>query len=224
MGDVLINLLPVIVGAAVVPLYPIVVMLLLQSEGGLGKAIGFVAGGVTIRLAQGILFGLVLGAASSENGKDGPGPVVATLLLLLGILLLTTAYKKWQKEEDPDAPPPQWMTTISSFSTVKAIGAGALYVVIAVKQWVFTLAAIGIISEAGLGGGASVALYLLYTLATQLLVLLPIGMFAIAPQQAAKPLAAAQGWLDRNNRVIAMTVSLIFGLWFSYKGITGLIG
>jgi uncharacterized membrane protein YidH (DUF202 family) len=224
MGAVLIDLLPVIIGASVVPLYPIIVFLLLQSEGGLRKATAFVAGGVTIRLVQGILFGLVLGVAGGAEGQDGPGPVVATLLLLLGILLLTTAYKKWQKEEDPDAPPPQWMTSITGFSTLKAVGAGALYVVIAVKQWVFTLAAIGIIGEAGLGGSANIALYLLYTLATQLLVLIPILLFAIAPQQAAKPLAAAQAWLDRNNRVIAMTVSFIFGLWFSYKGITGLIG
>jgi hypothetical protein len=33
----------------------------------------------------------------------------------------------------------------------------------------------------------------------------------------------AQSWLERHNRVIVVTVSLIFGLWFAYKGITGLI-
>jgi hypothetical protein len=36
MGNVLLGLLPVIVGAAFVPLYPIIVLLLLQSAGGVG--------------------------------------------------------------------------------------------------------------------------------------------------------------------------------------------
>lgn len=75
-----------------------------------------------------------------------------------------------------------------------------------------------------MGGSAGVSLYLFYILATQILVLPPILAYAIAPQRAAKPLQATQGWLERNNRVIVITVSFIFGLWFSYKGITGLLG
>jgi hypothetical protein len=116
------------------------------------------------------------------------------------------------------------MTGISSLTGVRAIGAGAIFVAIAVKQWVFTLSAISIITEAELGGSAGASLYLFYILTTQILVLPPILFYAVAPQRAAKPLQAAQGWLERNNRVIVMTVSFIFGLWFSYKGITGLLG
>lgn len=224
MSEIIVNLLPVIAGASLVPIYPIVVLLLLQSEGGLGKATAFVAGSLTVRIVQGIAFGFFLGAARRGDSADGPGPVVATLLLTVGILLLVTAFKKWQKEEDPDAPPPQWMAAISGFSVLKAMGAGALYVVIAVKQWVFTLAAIGIIGEAELSMAANTAFYLSYTLATQILVLVPIGMYAVAPQRAAQPLAATEAWLERHNRVIGMIVSLIFGAWFSFKGITGLIG
>lgn len=224
MGDVLVDLLPVIVGAAVVPLYPIIVLLLLQSEGGLRKAVAFVSGGIMMRLVQGVLFGLVFGAASEANSEEGQGLIAATLLLIVGILLLVTAFKKWRKEEDPDDPPPKWMTGISGLSALRAMGAGALFVTIAVKQWVFTLSALGIISEAELGGSAGAGLYLFYILTTQTLVLPPILAYAVAPQQAAKPLQTAQGWLERNNRVIVMVVSFIFGLWFSYKGITGLIG
>ncbi len=224
MGDVLVDLLPVMIGAAVVPLYPIIVLLLLQSQGGLSKATAFVSGGVAMRLAQGVLFGLVFGAAMSANTEGGQQLIASTLLLVIGLLLLVTAFRKWRKVEDPDDPPPQWMTGLNSLSTLKAFGAGALFVTIAVKQWVFTLSAIAIISEAELGRSVGVGLYLFYTLATQMLALLPILAYAIAPQRTAKPLQAAQGWLGRNNRVIMIMVSLIFGVWFSYKGITGLIG
>lgn len=224
MGDIFIALLPVIIGAAVVPLYPIVVLLLLQSKGGLGKAMAFVSGAVAIRLVQGVLFGPVLGAAMATNSEEGGDLIVATLLMVVGVLLLVTAFKKWRKEEDPDAPSPQWMATLSGLTTLKAAGAGALYVLIAVKQWVFTLSAISIIDEAQLGQTANIGLYLFYTLVVQLFGLVPILMVAVAPQQSARPLKAAQGWLERNNRVIVIIVSLIFGVWFMYKGITGLIG
>jgi len=224
MSNVLVELIPVMVGAAVVPLYPIIVLLLLQSEGGLRKAAAFVSGGVAMRLAQGTLFGLVFGAAMSGSSEEGQRLIASTLLLVVGLLLLLTAFKKWRKEEDPDDPPPKWMTGISGLSGLQALGAGALFVTIAVKQWVFTLSAIGIITEAGLGGSTSAVLYLFYTLITQILVLPPLLFYALAPERAAKPLQAAQSWLERHNRVIVMIVSFIFGLWFSYKGLTGLLG
>jgi hypothetical protein len=224
MGDVIVSLLPVIAGAAVVPLYSIVVLFLLQSKGGLLKAIAFVTGGITVRLVQGILFGLVLGAACKANSEAGPRLIVSTLLLIVGILLLVTALKQWRQQDDSDAPTPQWMSAIIGLSALKAVGAGALFVTIAVKQWVFTLSAIGIIGGAGLGEAASVGVYLFYVLATQTLVLAPILVFAVAPQRAAKPLKAAQAWLERRNRVIVIVMSLIFGAWFLFKGIAGLIG
>ncbi len=224
MGDVLVDLLPIIMGAAVVPLYPIIILFLLQSEGGLLKSIAFVSGAISMRLVQGMLFGLIFGAASEANSEARSGIIASTLLLVVGILLLITAFKKWRKEEDPDAPPPQWMNTLSGLTVLRAMGAGALFVTIAVKQWVFTLSALSLISEAALDSTTSVTLYLLYILAAQIFGLLPILMYAVAPQQSARPLQAIQSWLERNNRVILITVSLIFGTWFLFKGITGLIG
>mgnify|MGYP001417927210 CR=1 FL=1 len=224
MSAVLLELLPVIVGAAIVPLYPIIVLLLLQTTGGLGKAVAFFAGVVATRLAQGVLFGLIMGTAMAANGEEGQGLITSTLLLIIGLLLLIAAFKKWRKEEDADEPPPKWMAGIGNLTGLRAFGAGALYVVVAVKQWVFTLTAISIISEASLGQSMSVGLYLIFVLLTQALVLPPIVFFALTPERAAQPLQAAQGWLNRHNRVIAITVSLIFGLWFSYQGITGLSG
>jgi hypothetical protein len=223
-GDVIAELLPLIVGAIAVPFYPIAVLLMLQGRGGLVKAIAFVAGNIAVRVAQGVIFGLVLGVAVAASSEDGQKLGVSTLLLIVGVLLSITAVKKWRKEEPPDAPPPQWMTAIGGLSAIKAVGAGALLVTVAVKQWVFTLSAIGVTGEAELGGTASTGLYLIYTLATQTLVVLPIVAYAVAPHRAAGRLKAAETWLERHNRVIVTTVSLVFGVWFLYKGVTGLIG
>ncbi len=224
MNTVLVELLPLMLGAALVPLYPILVLLLLLGEGGLRKASAFVAGMLAMRLVQGVLFGWVFGAAAEAYPDDGPQIIASTLFLVLGLLLLAAAVRKWRKQPDPDDPPPQWMAALAGMPPLKAFGAGAGVITIDVKQLVFTLAALDVIAAAGLGGAASAGLYLFFALATQTLVLLPILAFAVAPQQAAKPLRAVQGWLERNNRPIMIGVSLVFGLWFFYKGVTGLIG
>ena len=64
------------------------VLFLQQGRSGLVRAVGFVAGGIAVRLAQGILFGLVFGAAMEANSEDGQRLGVYTLLLIVGILLL----------------------------------------------------------------------------------------------------------------------------------------
>ena len=116
------------------------------------------------------------------------------------------------------------MVALGRLSPLKAVGAGALFTAVAIKQWVFTLTALDLIQGAALTVVASAGLYLFFMLATQTLVLLPILVYAVAPQRSAKPLAAAQAWLERNNRPIVIGVSLVFGLWFLVKGVVGLIG
>ena len=224
MTEEILALLPLILGAALVPIYPILVLLLLLGEGGSRSALALVAGTLTVRLAQGLLFGPVFGAVAEAYPQEGPRLIASTLLVVLGLLLLLAAYRKWRKQPDPDDPPPQWMADIAGLSPIKAFGAGALFVTLAVKQWVFTLTAIDVI-QGGMPGTAGFAgWYLFFALATQALVLPLILAYAIAPQRSAKPLMAAQAWLDRNSRTIAIAVSLIFGLGFFYKGVTGLIG
>ena len=172
---------------------------------------------------QAVLFGFVLNAADEAHPEDGSELIVATLLLIIGLLLLITAFKKWRKQADLDDPSPKWLTALGDLSALKAVGTGAIYVLVAVKQWIFTLSAIGVIGAAELAGAAGASMYLLFVLATQILVLPPILAFAVAPQRAAKPLQSAQTFMESHNRVIVVVVSLVFGIWFSFKGISGLV-
>lgn len=224
MNEVLLDLLPLILGAVLVPLYPIVVLFLLLGEGGARTALAFVAGALAVRLAQGMLFGPVIGQAVEAHPEDGAQLIASTLLLVIGLLLLLTAIRKWRKQPDPDDPPPQWMASLSGLSPRKALGAGAVLLGISVKQWVLTLAAIDVIQSAAPGAAVFAGQYLFYILATQVLVLPPLLLYAFAPGRMAGPLRAAQAWLERYNRPIVISASLVFGLWFLYKGVTGLAG
>ena len=213
-----------IVGAALLPAWIILALFLLRGEGGVRKALAFAAGAMTVRLVQGVLFGFVFSEAADASGEGGSNLITSTLLLVLGILMLISAVKKWRKEEDPDAPPPKWMATLGGLSTIQALGIGTLLMALSIKQWVFTLSAIAVIEQGELSLAGSALTYLLFVLAAQSLVLAPILVSAVAPVQAAKLLDAIQGWLERNNRAIVIAASSIFGVWFLWKGIAGLIG
>jgi hypothetical protein len=224
MGAVIVSLLPLIVGAALLPAWIILALFLLRGEGGVLKALAFAAGAMTVRVVQGVLFGFVFSEATDASGEGGSDLITSTLLLVLGILMLISAVKKWRKEEDPDAPPPKWMETLGGLSAIQAFGMGTVLMVLSIKQWVFTLSAIAVIEQGELSRAGSVLTYLFFVLAAQSLVLAPILVSAVAPTQAARMLDAIQGWLERNNRAVVIAASSIFGVWFLWMGIAGLIG
>jgi hypothetical protein len=64
------------IGAAVAPVWVILVLLMLRSEHGLSKALAFAAGAIAVRLVQGVVFGGLFGGAqgAGEAGGGGPGP------------------------------------------------------------------------------------------------------------------------------------------------------
>lgn len=224
MSTTLIGLLPMMAGAALAPVWIIVTLLLLRGERGLAKAAAFVAGVTAVRLAQGFLFGYVFHAYAAGHSDEEEGAFVAVLLLLLGIVLLVSALRKWLKDADPDEPPPRWMESITTWSPGRSFVIGVAGMSIAVKQWVFTLSALGIIGESETSVAQEVALFLLFVVGAQSLMLLVLGYTALAPAQSVQTLDAAQGWLERNNRPIAIAVSLVFGIYFLWKGIAGLAG
>lgn len=223
MDTIIISLLPFIIGSALVPLQIIILILLLTSDKqGPLKAVAFVLGMTVTRLAQGILFGLVLTGGSGDPADAASVPwVKSTTLLLLGILLLTTAYKKWTKEPDPDAPPPRWMAMLDGVTPIRAFLLGAGFILIAVKLWVFTLGAISVIGEAQPGQREAVIAFLWFILLAQSLLIIPILIRLLLPGQAGHLLGAFSDWLERYNRQIVIVVSLVFGMMFLYQGVIG---
>jgi threonine/homoserine/homoserine lactone efflux protein len=226
MGSIVVSLLPLIIGSALVPIQIIIDILLLKNpKQGLLKASAYVGGMTTLRLLQGLIFGLILtgGASATAEESSGKGPIVSTLLLVLGIFFLITAYKQWRKDDDPDAPPPKWLAMIESLTPLKAFGIGFGLMLIGAKFWVFTLTALAVIGEANLGQPSSTIVYLLFVLLAESLLLLPILVRIVLPSQSKAILDGISDWLNRHNRAIVIVVSLVFGLLFLNQGASGLL-
>lgn len=224
MNNILLELVPFIIGAAVVPVWIIIILLLLRSEGGLAKALAFVSGQILFRLGQGVVLGSLFASSAAAGTEEGGTLIVSTIMLVLGLLLWITAILKWFKTPDPDEPPPKWMTMFSSISAPKAFGLSLLLMTIAAKQWVFTLGAVEIIHLAHLDSPQNWFAYLFFVLGAQLLVLAPIFIRLVAPKQSVQLLENGSQWLERNNRMLVIAVSVVFGAYFIFKGVTGLLG
>jgi len=146
MAELLLALIPLGIGGALVPVQIIITLLLLQSASGRITAVAWLAGMTVVRLLQGVLFGLILGVGAASS--EGPGRASWLALLVVAIAFYVMAVRKWLKQPDDDAPPPAWVERVGSVTPSRAFLLGAGLLVLSVKQWVFTLAAIAAIAEA----------------------------------------------------------------------------
>jgi len=222
MADVLIGLVPMMLASAILPVWLILNLILLMGKNGVLRSAALIVGMTLGRIVQGFL-GNTLFIAADEYGDGGQSALASTLLLALGLLFAITAVKSYLKTPDADDPPPKWMTMADSLTPAKSFLLG-LGVLIAPKIWVFTLSAVGIIDQASPGMTQALVAFLLFLFASVILMLIPLFMYLVAPGSAAATLTRLRGWLERNTRVIMIILSVVFSLYFFYKGIMGFLG
>jgi hypothetical protein len=219
MDNLWATLLPLIIGSALVPVQLLVTILLIAHSR--RSALAWVAGTTTVRVVQGVLFGLVLGSDDVSAGDGGAGPIASTLLLVAGLLFLATAAKHLVGDQDPDAPPPRWMSAIERISPAKAFLFGAGAMIIGVKFWVFTLTAIAVIGDADLGQpGATIAFVVFVVLASSAQLAL-IGVSVAAPRRSEVVLDRVSDWLTAHDRLLMIVIGAVFGTWFLIKALDG---
>ena len=95
-------------------------------------------GAVTVRLAQGVIFGLVFLSAGEAELAAGLQLIPPTRLTVLSILLLVAGVKKVRKVDDGEDDEPKWMSRLSDLTVLKAVGGGALLMLVAVKPVSYT--------------------------------------------------------------------------------------
>lgn len=134
---------------------------------------------------------------------------------------MVTAIRGLLDGVDPDDPPPKWMAALSSMTPNRALLIGGATALISVKMWVFTLAAIGAIGDAGMPLSANFATYITFVLLGVSTHLTIIAVAAFFPNRSRAFLDGSLRWLQDHNRAIMIALGLVFGGWFLYKGLHG---
>ena len=87
MIDLWTTLVPLILASAILPVQIAVTILLLRSPAGRLAAVAWVGGMTVVRLAQGLVFGVVLETGTeATDATDTPGPIETALLLVVAIV------------------------------------------------------------------------------------------------------------------------------------------
>ena len=221
MGSLWATLTPFIIAAALMPIELVITLALLGTPGRVKTATAAVAGTVTVRLLQGLVFGAILHWGRRDDTPGGHGWLVSSVILVVAVVLLVTAVRELLGGGDPDDPPPKWMAALSSMKPGKAFLLGGATVLISVKMWVFTFAAISAIGDAGIARSANFANYTAFVLLGVSTHLAIIAAAAFFPKRSAAFLDGSLRWLQDHNRVIMISLGLVFGGWFLYKGLHG---
>lgn len=219
MLDLWTSLIPLALGSAILPVQITITILLLQSSGGRAKGLAWVGGMTLVRLAQWVVFGILLGTASADEEVTGPGPIQATLLLVVAILFLVAAVRKLLDQPDEDAPAPRWMTAVAGMDAGRALLFGAAAVGLSAKLWAFLLGAISAIADAELGSAGSWATWLAFVALAESIHLALIGLAIVAPDRADRAFSSIGGALERHSRAMMIVLGLVFGAWFLYKSL-----
>jgi hypothetical protein len=113
------------------------------------------------------------------------------------------------------------MAMIEGVTPARASALGVGIMLIGAKFWVFTLGAISVIAEAGLGRAESIVAFVLFVVLAESIMLTLILVAYLFPTRSATFLDRVTGLLATYNRPLMIGLGLVFGTWFMIKALSG---
>ena len=211
MREVIGQLLPLAVVAALSPIPIIAVVLMLSTPRARVNGPMFLLGWVA---SLAVLGAVLLTVASGLDASDSDSQSgVSTLKLVLGVAVVVVAVRQWRKRPHGTeaAPMPKWMDAVDAFSPAKAFGAGIVLVALNPKNLIITIAAAAVVSQSGLSGADQAIAYAVYAVIATVGVAVPLILFFAMGERAAAPLASLKTWMAAHNAAIMSVICLVIG-------------
>jgi hypothetical protein len=212
-----IKLFPLVVGTAVVPSLVILVILLLESNQGLFKAGAFVGGMVIWRLFLVTIFVYYAYLFEILFTLHIPERIHFAILSLLGIILLIVSFNV-QRKKDLSSNKFLNVTEIADrINPPLAFILGAVLMATGTKHYIFMLDALHSLEISGVSGSQWTFAIILFILAAELLVLLPILIYLLVPARSEAILGSFKYFLDKYSPTIVVIFCTILGCFFLWR-------
>jgi Sap, sulfolipid-1-addressing protein len=221
MTEVLLSLLPVIICIALMPTWILLALLLLQSHRGVACSVAFIAGVTIMHFPLALICGALFGDMPRFGARLFASPVLKLLFTIAGLALLITAAYTALHDTDPQAPPHRWLDALDKLSPAAAFGMGLLMVFSSARVWLGVLLALALIGAAPLDTPEQLLAFVVFTLASEVFLILPLVVRLLAPERSGALLATWTAWLTKNSRVLMIGASVVFGVFFLWSGLTG---
>lgn len=221
MSSAIGDMLPLAVAVAISPLPLIALMLILFSHHARSNGPAYLLGWlVGLIAAVAILLALVNALNLAPGG--GPTTLRSLLQLLVGVLLVYLGIRQWRKVTKPghQSDNPRWMTSIDSFTPVKAFVLAVL--LSSVGNIALIVAAALAIYRSQLNIGQEVTVSAIFIVIGSLLVATVVTYHFVARERAAQMLDSWKVWLLANNGTLTAVLLVIVGMLLVGKGIGSL--
>lgn len=215
------EVLPLALGIAISPIPIIAVILMLLAPKARLTSFGFLLGWVAGIIIALTVFTLLAGVVPEQDPQESR-PVQGIIRIVLGLLMLVLAFGQWRKRPEPGAQPvlPKWMSAIDKTTFAVALGLGFLLSALNPKNLMMAAAAGVDIGSAGLGSGAAVGVFAIFTVIAASTVLVPVLGYALAPGKLGGPLDRLRKWLADENATVMAVLLLVIGVVMVGKGIS----
>ena len=205
----------------VVTLEPIpltAMILLLATDGGLLKGLGYVLGWMVT------LVGIVAVTVLVTGGKplipnSNPSTGALAVKLTVGVVLVVIAYRRWGTwgNSEPKGQP-KWMRGIDRVNPLTAAGLGFL-----LQPWVLVTAGVADITQAKLSSAWEyLAVFAFCVLCSASLLTMEVYA-ALRPAEVKIKLQALLDWITSHRDQVIVILSLALGLYLMAKSLYGLV-
>jgi hypothetical protein len=205
----------------VVTLEPIpltAMILLLATEGGLLKGLGYVLGWMVTLVVIVAVTVLVTGGKPLIPHSN-PSTGVLAVKLSIGVVLVFIAYRRWGSwgSSEPKGQP-KWMRGIDRVNPLSAAGLAFL-----LQPWVLVVAGVTTITEAKLSSTWEyVAVFAFCVWCTASYLVMEIYA-ALRPEKVKSTLDALLRWITSHRDQVIVVLSLGLGFYLMAKSIYGLV-
>ncbi|MFB8004956.1 GAP family protein [Nocardia sp. NPDC056000] len=217
MGELLLELLPEMVGLLITPGAVIGCILLLHSQAPIPNAAAFGAGFLVVYSM--IALSALLGGASdpgatSPEVSHGAGLAVGLLFLAIGCWMAL-------RKPPPVAKRPRLLLELDTAGPPKAFVIGVALAVINPNLFIM-IAAMSTVSSSHVGTAAALITTAILLLAASLDFLIPMIVFAALGERARTGLDRAESWMLGHSRALSLVVLFGFGALFTVRGVVNL--
>ncbi|MCA9996192.1 MAG: GAP family protein [Anaerolineales bacterium] len=200
------------------------VILLLMSDHGWRNGVAFASGYIVMYSLIGAVM-LLLGGNWAANGPTEQSLTTSFILLGLGIVLLAVSIRNWRKQ--PSVPqkeePSRFAKLVDSITPLKAFGLAVIVSVVNVKNLTIFLSAVSVLLLSDLLLATQLTMLVPLVLLFCTSVITPVAIYLFFPDRASDYLNRIKDTISRYSRPLGITVTLILGCLFLYRGISGLL-
>src|SRR6266536_3746001 len=219
MSTVFLQILPLAL-AAIAPTMIGLVVLFLDDDRGLVKALAFILGKYLVYVIWGVVSLDLAEHIASTSSRDTSFSEV--IFLIFGLLLLILAVRNFFCEDDPDAPPPKIMTMLDKMGPVKLFGVGVVLALMQFRFIALVLVGAAVIAEARLSTTQNLISVLWLALLMVWPMLTPVVVFLVLGERREAAMKSMRTWLTRHKRMINVVVLGVFGILLLAIGLIGI--